>query len=160
MSPSLEVIKTLGLSLIGGAVGAFLTNYFGAHFTFNRFRKEQWWLAKRDAYDSIIRRLADLKFACARELASLETGGVMVPPKAPEREKALAWSLQEVSSAGRYIVSAETAEAVQQVLKVLAGAEPDFYQELCNEYDAADEALKIVRAEAHRDLKVEKKGGS
>ena len=91
---------------------------------------------------------------------SHETGGQIVPPRAPERAKALSWSLQEVASSGAYIVSAKTVEALQQVLDVLATTSApggDFYQDLSKRYDAADEALKIVREEAHRDLGVKEK---
>ena len=89
----------------------------------------------------------------------MENGGVFDPP--PERAKALSWSLQEVASTGAYIVSLNTVEAVQQVLKVLASSEfdsnGDHYQALNMNYDAAEQALKIVRTEAHRDLEVEAK---
>lgn len=156
----LEILKVLGAPLIAGIVAAFLTNYLGAHFTLKRFRREQWWLSKRDSYDSIIRKLADIKFSSGWELNSLETGGQIVPPKAPERAKALSWSLQEVASTGANIVSPKTVEAVQHVLDVLASSgfsTRDPYEAISKDYEAAKEALEVVRAEAHRDMKVEAK---
>jgi hypothetical protein len=152
----LELLKVLGAPLVAGIVAAFLTNFLGAHFSLKRFRREQWWLQKQDAYDSIIRRLADIKFDTGSQLSSLETGGQAVPPKAQERTKALSWSLQEVASTGAYIVSAKTVQAVQRTLDVLASSSVasggNFHEELSKDYGAAEEALKIVREEAHRDL--------
>jgi len=87
--------------------------------SFRRFRQEQWWQAKREAYESIIRALADLRFNAERELARLETGGEVVPPAAREREKELLWSLQEIASSGAYIVSERTAIGVGEVIKAL-----------------------------------------
>jgi hypothetical protein len=52
-------------------------------------------------------------------------------------------------------------EAVQHVLDVIAcnafSAAGDVYEAASKNYEAAEEALKIVRAEAHRDLDVEAK---
>ena len=69
----LEIIKVLGAPLIAGIVAVFLTSYLGAHFTLRRCRKEQWSLSKRDAYASIIGKLAEIKFSRGLELHSLET---------------------------------------------------------------------------------------
>jgi hypothetical protein len=66
----LEILKVLGAPLIAGIVAVFLTNYLGAHFTLKRYRKELWWLSKRDAYASIIRKLAEIKFSRGLELHS------------------------------------------------------------------------------------------
>lgn len=85
----------------------------------------------------------------------------MVPPEAPERSKALSWSLREVASTGAYIVSAKSVEAVQRVLDVLGSSGfstgGDFYEAIGKDYEAAEEALPIVRAEAHRHFDVEAK---
>jgi hypothetical protein len=157
----LEAFKVLGAPLIAGVVASVLTNYFGAHFSLKRFRREQWWLSKRDAYDSIIRKLAEIKFSSGSEMTTLSTGGVIVPSKVPDRTKELSWNLQEVASTGAYIVSKKTSEAVQRVLSVLEisadSSAGNFYEELSKNYKAAEDALEIVRAEAHRDLKVEAK---
>src|SRR5438874_12288760 len=101
----LEIVKLIGAPLIAGFIAAYFSSHFAARFSFDRFRKEQWWQAKRDAYESLIRMLSDIVFTRWREIAKLETGGQIFPPEAPERKKDLTWSLQEISSAGAYIVS-------------------------------------------------------
>jgi hypothetical protein len=156
----LPVFQYFVAPLIAGIVGAFLPQLFSARFTFARFRQEQWWQAKREAYESITRMLSDILFSRSRELGRIETHGVVLLPEAQERKKELAWSLQEIASAGRYIVSEQTVTAVEKVLNTLAnsgapGAVGDYYGVLANEYDAAQAALAIVRSEAHRELGVE-----
>ena len=101
-----ELGKIVVAPLLAGIVAALATNYFGARFSFARFRKEQWWTEKREAYHSIIRKLSDVAFNAHAEIARLETGGEISSDKAPQRDKALSWSLQEIASAGAYIVSA------------------------------------------------------
>jgi hypothetical protein len=143
------------LSLVGGTVGAFVTNYFGAFFSLRRFRKEQWWLERRDAYDSIIKRLADIKFNSERQIMAGISQGEYVLPKAPESVDASGWSLQEAASAGGYLISQETAEAIRRVLDAQASC-GDLNEEFERTRREATAALKIVRAEAHHDLKVKK----
>ena len=153
----LEITKLLGVPLVAGIVAAFLSNYLSARFNFARYRKELWWQAKREAYESIIRHLSELMFNAEREIVKMETGGEIVPSKPPSRTKELSWNLQEIASSGAYIVTEKTVEAIQAVLKkmVVNSAIGDFYQQVENDYDAAKTALEIVRAEARKDLRVD-----
>jgi hypothetical protein len=141
--------------LIAGVVAALASTYLTARFSFNRFRQEQWWQAKRDAYESIIRALSEVMFDSHSELVRLQTSGAIVPPTAPDREKQLTWSLQEIASGGAYIVSAKTVATVETLLKVLAAryydGEPATFKAA---YDDASKALQVIKAEAHRDLGV------
>jgi hypothetical protein len=139
--------------LIAGAVAALASTYLTARFSFNRFRQEQWWQAKRDAYESIIRALSEIMFNASRELSKMEGAD---PPKAPERQKELSWSLQEIASSGAYIVSEKTVAAIAAFRnKSYDEYANDFYGVVDAEYGAAKTALEIIRAEAHRDLGVE-----
>src|SRR5260370_17180115 len=95
--------------LIAGAVAAVASTYLTARFSFNRFRQEQWWQAKRDPYESIIRALSEIMFNASRELSKMEGAD---PPKAPERQKELSWSLQEIASSGADVVSEKTVAAI------------------------------------------------
>lgn len=151
-----ELLKFVVAPLVAAVVAAVLTTYLGARFNFSRFRKEQWWKEKRAAYDSIIKQLAGIMFTARNKLTELETG---VPPAKPaEADKSLSWNLQEIASAGAYIVSDKTVEAVEQLLRAMEASyltsAGDFYQELESDYIAAKEALTTVRNEAHRDLGV------
>jgi hypothetical protein len=145
--------------LIAPAIAAILTavlnTYLTAHFSFRRFRREQWWQAKREAYESIIRKLAEIMFDNHSEYTRFLTGGAIVPRTAPDREKQLTWNIQEIASGGAYIVSDRTVATVQALLKALDapwdGSGDNF--KAC--YDAASKALEVVKAEAHRDLGVE-----
>lgn len=113
---------------------------------------------KREAYESIIRKLAEIMFNDSRELAKLETGNEVDPPKAPERQKELSWSLQEIAASGAYIVSEKTVAEIGKFLnKSYAEFVNDFYGMIDEEYGAARNALEIARAEAHRELGVESK---
>jgi hypothetical protein len=88
-------------------------------------------------------------------MEDLATGGAFMPPKRPEREKAISWSLQEVASAGAYIVTENTAKEVTKVLSAMSYYDTeDFYGDLVRESTAAGKALVKIRAEAHRDLKI------
>ena len=151
-----EVLRFLVAPLIAAVIAAVLTTYLGAHFSFQRFRKEQWWHEKRSAYDSIITQLSRIKFDADRELVNLDTGGDLMPPKRPEWEKSVSWSLQEVASAGAYIVSEKTVEAASKMISALSmvGLDGDYHGELSRVSSAAGEALRVVRGEAHRDLGV------
>ena len=150
-----EVLRFVVAPLIAAVIAAVLTTYLGAHFSFRRFRKEQWWHEKRKAYDSIITQLSRIKFDAERERDNLSTGGTFIPPKRPEREKAITWSLQEVASAGAYIVTEKTAEEVKKVMSAMSYYDSgDFYGDLERESTAAKDALVAVRAEAYRDLGV------
>lgn len=157
----LDLSKLFGLPLIAGIVSAFLTNYLSAHYTFRRFRREQWWQLKREAYESIIRRLSDIMFSAERYIAQVETYRTSVPPKAPTRDKQPSWSLQEIVSTGSYIVSEKTVEAVRSVFNRLAVNESehnvggDAFGDANKDYETAQEALAIVRAEALRDLGID-----
>jgi hypothetical protein len=150
------VIQYLVAPLVAAILTAVLSTYLTAHFSFRRFRREQWWQAKREAYESIIRKLAEIMFNASRELAKLETGGEINPPKAPERQKELSWSLQEIVSSGAYIVSEKTVTEIGKFLN-RSDAEfvNDFYGMVDQEYGAAKAALVVARAEAHRELGVE-----
>lgn len=152
----MEVVSVLVPSLIGGVVASLLTNYWASRFAFGRFRKEQWWHEKRSAYDSIITQLSRIKFDADRELVNLDTGGDLMPPKRPEQEKSVSWSLQEVASTGAYIVSEKTVEAASKMISALSmvGLDGDYHGELSRVSSAAGEALRVVRGEAHRDLGV------
>jgi hypothetical protein len=150
-----EVLRFVVAPLIAAVIAAVLTTYLGAHFSFRRFRKEQWWHEKRKAYDSIITQLSRIKFDAERKMEDLETGGAFMPPKRPEREKAISWSLQEVASAGAYIVTEKTAKEVTKVLSAMSYYDTeDFHGDLVRESKAAEKALVEIRAEAHRDLKI------
>ena len=139
--------------LIAAVIAAALTTYLGAHFSFRRFRKEQWWHEKRKAYDSIITQLSRINFDAQREMDNLATGGAFVLPKRPEREKAVSLSLQEVASAGAYIVSETTATLVRKVLSAIAISDTgDFHGDLERIIDAAEKAIVEIRTEAYRDL--------
>jgi hypothetical protein len=139
--------------LIAGVVAALASTYLTARFSFNRFRQEQWWQAKRDAYESIIRALSEIMFSASRELAEMAGAN---PPKAPERQKELSWSLQEIASSGAYIVSEKTVAAIAAFRnKSYDKYANDSYGMIDEEYGAAKAALEIIRAEAHRDLGVE-----
>ena len=153
----LEIVKLLGAPLLAGVVAAVLSNYFAAEFSLRRFRREQWWQEKRDAYEAIIRRVALIGWNASRQLNRIDTGGEQVPPQAPASDETFAWSLQEIASAGEYIVSAKTVKAVQKVLNTLCYNE----KEGDDPYDssmwttisvASSEALAVIRSEAHREL--------
>jgi len=142
--------------LIAGVVAALASSYLTARFSFTRFRREQWWQAKRDAYESVIRALSEIMFDSHSEFVRLQTSGEFVPPKAPDREKELTWSLQEIASGGAYIVSDKTVATVEALFKILAypnSGDADTFK-AC--YDATKKAMQVIKAEAHRDLRVEK----
>jgi hypothetical protein len=155
------VIQYLVAPLVAAILTAVLSTYLTAHFSFRRFRREQWWQAKREAYESIIRKLAEIMFHASRELAKMESGPETSPPEAPERQKELSWSLQEIAASGAYIVSEKTVAEVGKFLKAVAATPvddysfSDIYGIIDREYGAAKEALGITRAEAHRELGVE-----
>jgi hypothetical protein len=157
----LEIIKLIGIPLLAGFIGAWLSNYFAARFSYKRFQKEQWWQAKRDAYESIIRALAEIVFTTGRFIASDYSSGLSVPPVGPKRDHSLVWSLQEIASAGAYIVSAKAAETIEHLVNNgLASSmrddldvDPEDYRKQAErEYKVAKLALETVRAEAHREL--------
>jgi len=94
--------------LIAGAVAAFASTYLTARFSFNRFVQEQWWQARRDAYESIIRALSEIIFDSHSEFVRLRTGGEIIPPKAPDRERGAGRGLFRVhehdSAAPRFVL--------------------------------------------------------
>jgi hypothetical protein len=154
LSGRMPWFKYLIAPSIAGLVAAYASTYFTARFSFSRFRREQWWQARRDAYESIIRALSEIMFDCHSEFVRLKTGGELIPPKAPDREKQLTWNLQEIASGGAYIVSDKTVAAVEALLKTLAApsyADADTFK-AC--YDATGKALQVIKAEAHRHLGV------
>jgi len=155
---SQEVAK-LSEILIAAFASAFLTNYLSASFNFRRFRKEHWWQLKREAYESIIRRLAEIVFSAERYIEADTTSKTSVLPEAPPSAKELPWNLQEIVAAGAYILSEKTVRAVQCAVRQMAtdqsGADyPTPLNDAERQYKAAKGALETVRAEAIRDLGV------
>lgn len=152
-----ELAKLLVVPVVAGVASALATNYFAASFSFRRFRKEQWWTEKREAYHSIIKRLSEISFNAGAALVEQETYGQVKPSRVPERDKALSWSLQEIASSGAYIVSQATVKALEEFWhkREQGQSSDDVYKMIETDYDAANRALQIVRAEAHRDLGVE-----
>lgn len=151
----LAVLQYILSPLIAGVLGALLSTYFNAHFNFRRFRKEQWWQAKREAYEAIIKKLSETLFEIGRQIADIETSGTAVPLEAPVRQRELAWSLQEIASGGAYIVSEHAAKAVAEAVNKIGNyVSNDYYAHLSHDYDIAKKALDVVRNEAHRDLGV------
>jgi hypothetical protein len=140
--------------LIAGTIAAFASTYLTARFSFNRFVQEQWWQARRDAYESIIRALSEIMFDNHSEFVRLRTSGEVVPPKAPDREKQLIWNLQEIASGGAYIVSDKTVATVENLLKVLSGPNDGGADTFKAAHDAASKAMQVIKAEAHRHLGV------
>ena len=68
-------------------------------------------------------------------------------------QKDKSWNLREVASAGAYIVSSKTVEAVERALRAQAShSGEDPYPLAEHEYEVAKEVLDVVRREAHRDL--------
>ena len=142
--------------LIAGIVAALASTYLTARFSFSRFRQEQWWQAKRDAYESIIRKFAEIMFESGRELERIATGIDVVPRGSPERKREFSWSLQEIAASGAYIVSEKTVAEIGKFLTTVSAPDDgDFYGVIDREYGAAGDALAAIRAEAHRDLGVE-----
>lgn len=140
--------------LIAGIVAAFASNYLAARFSFNRFVQEQWWEARREAYDSIIRALSEIVFDSQSEFFRLSTCNEVAPPKAPDREKQLTWNLQEIASGGAYIVSDKTVTTVQDLLRRLSGPNEGDADTFERAYEDASKALRVVKGEAHRHLGV------
>jgi hypothetical protein len=140
--------------LIAGTVAAFASTYLTARFSFNRFVQEQWWQARRDAYESIIRALSEIIFDSHSEFVRLRTSGEIIPPKTPDREKQLTWNLQEIASGGAYIVSDKTVATVEDLLKKLSGPNDGDADTFKRAYDAASKALQEIKAEAHHHLGV------
>jgi hypothetical protein len=141
---------------IAAVLTAVLSTYLTAEFSFGRFRREQWWQAKRDAYESIIRKFAEIMFEAGRELERISTGIDVVPRGAPERKREFSWSLQEITASGAYIVSEKTVAEIGKFLKTVSAPDDgDYYGVIDREYGAAMDALAVIRAEAHRDLGVE-----
>lgn len=156
-SPSfwMEALKYLVAPLIAGFAAALSINVFGAHFGFRRYRKEQWWQEKRKAYDSIIKELARMKFNASSYIDHVEMGGQRNYGEIKAREN-ISWSLKEVSSAGTYIVSKRTVDEVADVLVVWEsdGLIGDPFIHAGKVYEKTNKVIDIVRAEAHKDLKV------
>jgi hypothetical protein len=140
--------------LIAGTVAAFASTYLTAHFSFNRFVQEQWWQARRDAYESIIRELSEIMFDNHSEFLRLKTNGVIAPPKASDREKQLTWNLQEIASGGAYIVSDKTVATIEYLLNVLSEPSTGDAEMFKRASDAARNALQVIKAEAHHHLGV------
>lgn len=154
----LDILKYFGPPILAGIIGAYLGNFLSARYTFERFRKEQWWQSKREAYEAIIRSLTSTLLTAEEYIAAQEHRSIY--SASPEASGAtrdgqrFAWNLKEIAAAGSYIVSLKTVDAVQDVLRAfateVAGEDPFLQAE--REYDAADSALAIVRREAHCDL--------
>jgi hypothetical protein len=140
--------------LIAGTVAAFASTYLTARFSFSRFVQEQWWQARREAYESIIRALSEIIFDSHSEFVRLRTSGEIIPPKAPDREKELTWNLQEIASGGAYIVSNKTVATVEDLLKKLSGPNDGEADTFKKAYDDASRALQVIKAEAHHHLGV------
>ena len=126
-------------------------------YTLERFRKEQWWQLKREAYESIIRRLSDIMFSAEIFMAALETRR---HSRMPRHARNTPWIFKKSYPLGDlYIVSEKTAQAVRPVLDRLASnnvsdryIETDPYEDARGDTRQQKKALETVRSEARREL--------
>jgi len=118
MTPLLQqLFQYLAAPMIAGFVAAYFMNMFSSHYSFKRFRREQWWTEKREAYHSIIRTLTEVVFYENEELENLETG---LKSSKVQKNGAFAWSLQQIVASGAYIVTEKTVAAVDEALAVIS----------------------------------------
>src|ERR1700676_1598784 len=88
--------KYLVAPVLAGLVASLATNYFAARFSVARFRQEQWWTEKRNAYHSIIQELSRIAFNANAEITRLVSSGDISPNPVRRGDKSASWSLQEI----------------------------------------------------------------
>ena len=147
------------LALLPGLVISALTAWLTVKLSVRQFRSQRWWEKKVEAYSQIMEHLTLLEFACA----AWYDDAISVKTLSDERRKMLSEehvraeeSVRKVAAAGSYIVSADAASALSELVKAFDKHVPGehWLDEVGRQLQATRECIAKVRGLAKSDLKL------
>lgn len=149
------LIELLKLTAAGFA-GALFSSFFGAFFSFRRFRKEETWKQRRDTYHEILLGIEKIRENAAAISDYYATQGHMGQENWNRLGETLD-SLQNISRADDFIISPVAAKALKAFIGVFDHPEfgcvpPDDAEDVVK---SGAKAVPIIKAEAARHLGLE-----
>ena len=120
-----------------------------------RFHSQKWWELKVEAYSKIMARLVDWQYCLGRcfdmFIEQKELPADVEDKLVAESRQAREY-LTKAAAAGAYIVSSETADALEELMRSLDRRHPDVVSEIDTRYGAVRECIAKVRTYAERDM--------
>ena len=142
-------------ALIPGLFISIVTAYFTSKWAMRRFHSQKWWELKAEAYSKIIARLVDLQYCLGRWfdifLLNKELDPKVREELVEESSQAREY-LTKAAAAGAYIVSDETAVALEELLRKLDRRHPNVVEEIDTHYAAVKECIARIREYAEKDM--------
>jgi len=154
-----EVLGSVLTDLIKAIIVAVLTAFVTVKLSLKQFRSQKWWEKKAEAYSEIIGQLSYYHYFLEEYLDRELRGGAEADderwkPLIDDARRARK-SIKAAAAAGAYVVSTETAAALERLLRELdkRGRDPDWIGEIETELDAIERCIATVRKQAEADLK-------
>ena len=120
------------------------------------FERQAWWQRKADAYSQIIDALVELQYFFGRWIDTYELGKDLDSETREDLNKVHLQAKKHLTKAvfsGEYIVSDDTASALEELLRELEKSYPEnLFRELEESYVAVKECIARIRECAKADL--------
>ena len=150
-----EFTRGLLTALIPGLFISVVAAYCTSIWAIRQFRSQKWWELKAEAYSQIIARLVGLQYCLGQ---SYDLFVLHKELDARSRQELDEESLQahkyltKAAAAGAYIVSDDTAAALEELLRKLDKTHPDVVQQIDMHYGAVKQCVARIREYAKEDL--------
>ena len=151
-----QLAQGILIALLPSLLVSVVTAWVTVRLSLREFRLRWWWERKADAYSRIVEQLSTMEF-CLRGMWDDYVGSRVLQDE--ERTqlyheyKSTRKELIKVAAAGAYIISKDTAAAMEELLSELGnGVSPDFVKQLNNEAQAQRECISKIRKLAREDL--------
>ena len=160
---TIQKFSTLISPLILPLIIAGATSFLTVRLSIKKFHSVKWWEKKVLAYSRIVESLSDMKY-CIGEWIDVN---VCIKKLDGEESKRLSKeyrqarkSIIKAASAGTYIVSDETANALEKLVRELDEEDQkSLLGELGNHYHAVGECITKIAGYVQNDLKLESRQG-
>ena len=151
----------VGLTIVSGILIAAVTSWISVRLAIRQFYSQKWWERKADAYASIVEALYHVKHNLETEMSAEEFGAQLSAETKEEIKRKYKESFQQINRAegmGAFIISKRSSEILTQLRRdrdehdeMVQGP---YYEILSTDFGDIDRALKALRDEAKRDLKI------
>ena len=150
-------METLLVNLVVGVVVAVISAYLTVLLAMRRFRTQQWWVRKVDAYMAMLDALHHAKGVTAMRLSEIEEHREYRNEHREQMQKKGSVAFGEIQKAvdtGSFLLSNKANEILKKLIRALR--EPhnadDYYDHLGASFAAIEACLKELPVAARKDL--------
>ncbi len=152
-----EFVRGIFTYLIPALIVSIITAYITVKLSIKQFYSQRWWEKKAEAYSRIIEHLSYLQYYFGEwlnEIFGTKEMGEKDNERLSEGYRQAKESITKASAIGAYIVSDDTAVALEKLLRELDKENPsgNWMDDIERCYDSAKECIANIRENAKVDL--------